>query len=164
MTKIYHYQSVLLKCLVVKGSSSKASKLIWLCNDTLLWLLDLLFSTREVFHAKWKLLVTLISTERTVLLYLPRSFRTPRENPITLASFWDIIIAMSRNECHQLLKNIDIWPGNSDGSRIFMIVRQLPLTQCANLLFWNFVAKNCMEIKEFGPRGGCTSLGFTNEK
>ena len=26
---------------------------------------------------------------------------------------------------------------------------------CANLLFCNFFAKNCMEMKEFGPRRGC---------
>ena len=39
----------------------------------------------------------------------------------------------------------------SGGSRIFPRgVRQLPKL----LLFFNFFAKNCMKMKEFGPRGG----------
>ena len=33
-----------------------------------------------------------------------------------------------------------------------------PKRQFVNLFFYKLFARNCMKMKEFGPRGGCVSL------
>ena len=68
-------------------------------------------------------------------------------------------IGFSRWEAAKIERNFEFTLDeinlNSGGSRIFPRgVRQLPKV----LLFFNFLAENCMKMKEFGPPGGGASL------
>ena len=66
-------------------------------------------------------------------------------------------INMRLNEyCQLWYANYKSNTRSSGGSRIFPRgVRQLPKV----LLFFNFVPKNCMKMKEFGPQGGARVPG-----